>query len=221
MLRKTTLHVCLSGLAASALLCFATTPCAAGEDQPANHVMVVIRNYVGVSPQTLHVAQARALGVFAKAGVTIDWWELPGTTGGSALSEARECPEGPGACVYLIPESMAARLRPSRDALGWALANRVIYVFVDRARKYVNRWRGLNSFPNALGHIIAHEIGHVLLGENSHAPESIMTPKLGPPEFLQMDWGQLLFTPAQAQRMLDRLGAQQQATQTAVLLAQN
>ena len=46
-------------------------------------------------------------------------------------------------------------------------------IFCDR----IATTRGaLQSFPIPLGNIIAHEVGHLLLGGNSHSPSGIMRP---------------------------------------------
>jgi hypothetical protein len=63
-----------------------------------------------------------------------------------------------------------------------------------------------------LGAMMAHEIGHLLLGVNSHSREGIMSIPWDPRMLHQVDLGQLGFTAAQASALraeaLQRLGRQ-------------
>jgi hypothetical protein len=62
--------------------------------------------------------------------------------------------------------------------------------------------RGLHISEGVLlGHIAAHEIGHLLLGEDSHSPHGIMESCWGPKELDQMNKGALLFSDEEAERM--------------------
>jgi hypothetical protein len=56
-----------------------------------------------------------------------------------------------------------------------------------------------------LGCAIAHELGHLLLGTNSHSGKGIMQRQWESNQFRQLMTGSLLFTTAQAQLM--RAGA--------------
>lgn len=49
-----------------------------------------------------------------------------------------------------------------------------------------------------LGCVIAHELGHLLLGPNSHSSQGIMQPRWGREQVRQLLTGTLLFTPEQA-----------------------
>ncbi len=50
-----------------------------------------------------------------------------------------------------------------------------------------------------LADVIAHEIGHLLLGANSHSPTGIMMGEWSPEELRGAAWGRLRFTPHQAE----------------------
>jgi hypothetical protein len=52
-----------------------------------------------------------------------------------------------------------------------------------------------------LGHVIAHEIGHLLLGANSHSPVGIMRPQWRLADEVWMAKGALVFDTDQAKRM--------------------
>ena len=55
------------------------------------------------------------------------------------------------------------------------------------------------GLDQVLGHAIAHEIGHILLGSNSHGPRGLMKAKWGSEDIKRAGKGDLLFTPEQAQ----------------------
>lgn len=56
-----------------------------------------------------------------------------------------------------------------------------------------------------LGGVMAHEIGHLLLGTHAHTPTGIMCPRWGAQELDRVGKGTLLFTDAQAQKIRARL----------------
>ena len=65
------------------------------------------------------------------------------------------------------------------------------------------------GFENAqgviLGNVIAHEIGHILLGPGSHSETGIMSFPWGRKQLLDASRGLLLFTPEQARNILSKL----------------
>jgi hypothetical protein len=56
-----------------------------------------------------------------------------------------------------------------------------------------------------LGHVAAHEIGHLLLGTNSHSPGGIMRAHWRMEELARAKKGLLLFTKSQSHRMTEKL----------------
>jgi hypothetical protein len=64
------------------------------------------------------------------------------------------------------------------DALGSASHGGWAYVFASRVLMLSVSAHA--CFPRVLGSVIAHEIGHVLLPEHSHAPQGIMQESLQP-----------------------------------------
>ena len=81
-------------------------------------------------------------------------------------------------------------------------------VFLERTTQMA-RSLGLDAHV-VLGHTMAHEIGHLLLGSNSHAKKGIMRPKWGKREVHLAKTGGFGFTDDQAERMqaqaAERLG---------------
>jgi hypothetical protein len=52
-----------------------------------------------------------------------------------------------------------------------------------------------------LGHVMAHELGHFLLGDNSHSRDGIMIDAFREQEFRRAQTGKLLFSARQAAQM--------------------
>jgi len=57
-----------------------------------------------------------------------------------------------------------------------------------------------------LGHAIAHEVGHLLLGPSAHSPSGIMRGVWSPDDLKLMSWTYLLFTPSQSDQLRADLG---------------
>ena len=72
--------------------------------------------------------------------------------------------------------------------------------------------RGDEERPIILGHMLAHEMGHLLLGLDSHSDTGIMHVPWEREELDQARFNSLLFTPEQVkqirQQVLDRLAAE-------------
>jgi hypothetical protein len=63
--------------------------------------------------------------------------------------------------------------------------------------------RGLSK-DLILGYVMAHELGHLVLGENSHG-QGIMTGTFDRRAFELAEKGKLVFTPQQAEQMRARI----------------
>jgi len=61
--------------------------------------------------------------------------------------------------------------------------------------------------PILLGHVIAHEIGHLLQGTNAHSWMGIMRSQWQGEELQSIAMGNLLFTPPQIESLKARLSA--------------
>ena len=63
-----------------------------------------------------------------------------------------------------------------------------------------------NTSPGRLlGHVMAHEVGHLLIGSHAHSNRGIMCPAWSRRELRSMEMGSLLFTGDQARKMRTRL----------------
>jgi hypothetical protein len=100
---------------------------------------------------------------------------------------------------------MAAKLPTTDGALGFAprcpdhergcLAN-ILYPRVDELASL----HGARA-ARILGHVVAHEVGHLLLGPNPHSPRGVMRGVWSPDDLKFMDWNSLFFTRRQSAQM--------------------
>ena len=81
-----------------------------------------------------------------------------------------------------------------------------LYVFHARVEALAAEHPDLNH-GTILGHVLAHEIGHLLLGSNSHAPGGLMGARWFARELHRMSQGDLLFTSAEPARVRAALAA--------------
>jgi hypothetical protein len=76
----------------------------------------------------------------------------------------------------------------------------------------IQQLRALNKGPSLaaiLGDVIAHELGHLLLGSNTHSREGIMQPHWQAEQLGRIAKGQMHFTPEQASKMRTKLVVRQ------------
>jgi len=102
--------------------------------------------------------------------------------------------------MNILPGSMARHLSRPPGQFGRSLATDA-YVFLDRIDE-VNEGdrRGRDLL---LGYILAHELGHLLLGHGSHSREGIMKAVVAPGDLVQLRQGIVTFHPTEAKRIRD------------------
>jgi hypothetical protein len=160
-------------------------------------VAVFVYNDTGVPANVLTQAEEKAARIFARAGVWITWK--------SCLDCSRlEWPTS--LAVRIVPGSVPA----AQEIFGMAFLSAegtgcYTDVFYDRAAKLQSAWN-LN-LSETLGAVMAHELGHLLLGSNSHAPAGIMRARWEGQELNRMARGNLLFTDVQSEHMRAKLFA--------------
>ena len=137
-------------------------------------VTLHVTNYAGISPRELAAAEAYATAVYGAAGIQTAWTDAPWVPGETRSPHLR--------VVILSHEMTAKKCKESRlggSVMGVAVdgvtdgGGRIAYIFADRIGQTALQY--LAKFERALGHAMAHEVGHLLLGTHSHAPAGLMT----------------------------------------------
>ena len=156
---------------------------------------LVIYNHAHVGDETLAEAEKTASEIFGRAGVRLVWRE-----GFAYAAERRKAvvpaPEDPATLVVkLQPESEAARYGVRSVCGGIGFASGAII--------FVRRFESGSSTSAAawLGYVMAHEIGHILLGPNAHSIVGIMRGTLIPQDWEKAAQGTLSFTHSQNQQI--------------------
>jgi hypothetical protein len=159
------------------------------------HLTVRLYDYVNLPPNVRSELTANAVRILGHAGITVEFVECP-AGGVKSDNEACLAPLGPTDLVLRI-------LQPTLAKTGEELGNAILgpgggvlmTVYLRPARA------GGVSTGRMLGHAVAHEIGHLLLGVNSHSASGIMRPVIRRSDQEKMVRAWLLFDADQAKRM--------------------
>lgn len=164
---------------------------------------VCLYDYAGLPAETLHKSQVEVSRIFRHAGVDLRWLEGRRHAADSfPLVPCGDVTGFSGLVLKLIPEQMTGYFHPAPNELGFAAGTQA-WVFVGRVRIASE----FHDFFIILGDVMAHELGHLLLGPG-HSPSGIMSASYRKETLLNAEFGRLLFTPQQARRMRATLTAQ-------------
>jgi len=189
---------CLLTLGATILTSLAAGQTGWADENPI--LIVRVRDQAQLPDRTLREALMIAGGVYRRAGVTVEWRLQPG----DAVDEG-------GVAIAIVGAAAQARFRASDDSMGVARGEDgaraiVAYVFYDRVREFGQRGR-VDAWI-VLGCAIAHELGHLLLPVNSHAPDGIMRADWDP-KMLSRTGGFLSFAPDQGRLLRLRVASRE------------
>ena len=160
---------------------------------------VRLYNYAGVDSLQLRRGITAASRVFRKAGIQLVWIECSVAREGVRKNGACSQFDGtPWAQLRILPREMAQRLELGDEVFGVAVGRLADVVFYR-----VQDLSGQLDIPESLvlGHIIAHELGHVLLGPESHSSSGVMIAKLRRRDLPTVVKGWLVFNSQQAAQM--------------------
>ena len=195
-------------------------------DQPNLRITLRMYNYA-VSRRLLNDAEAEATFILNQTGIEAAWVDCPfrpaewknypdchnassttdfvirivATTGqagrfskhGEALGEAQECPRDRAGCIANIFYREVPALVRYRDV----------------------------SQSQVLGHALAHEIGHLLLGPNSHSATGVMRGEWTYRELKTIAQGHLFFTEEQSEQIREEVSARNMIWRDQVARAEN
>lgn len=144
---------------------------------PAAQIVVCVYDYADVPANALTEALKRAEGVFRRARVETAWLDCPTST-----------LQGPPACggvqaptkltMQIAPRSIAVLYPYPPTVLGFAILPAgggfgvEACVYFHRAQRLAEARK--QSLSAILGHMMVHEVGHLLLDSGGHAVSGIM-----------------------------------------------
>ena len=150
----------------------------AAPDHQLVQITIGIYDYAHADPSVLHDAERTAARILGKAGVKTVWLDCHADDS-SPLVAACAPPNVPATLLVfrILPDSMAKGFRRVHgDTLGFAALgeelSRDAWVFYDRVTDFSKRQQ--LTFERVLGAVIAHELGHLLLGETEHPNAGLM-----------------------------------------------
>jgi hypothetical protein len=175
-----------------------------------------IYDHAKIDPHILRQSQNRTAGIFRQFGIEIGWLDCPTSPQQFPANLACQAPLGPADLVIrILPKSMSKNSGLTRDAFGYTIPTnkgrigRTANIFYARVFDMAFYGPVAGGFETAqgiiLGHVIAHEIGHILLGPGSHSETGIMSFPWGRKQLLDASRGLLLFTPEQARNIVSKL----------------
>jgi hypothetical protein len=158
-----------------------------------------VYNYAHLPSWTLERTRKETTQIFGEVGIDPVWVDCP--TSDKEIQQFQRCLDrlGPADVVVKIIPRFQSKNEGFRDTLfGFAAGFQITVVFsrVEEVAKDAEASR-----PQILAVAIAHEIGHILLGPNSHSPTGIMRSQWTEEEFRNSARQAFRFTPEQAERL--------------------
>jgi hypothetical protein len=177
-----------------------------GAAETRSKITVFVYNYAAVSSEVLALTEAEASRIYQQAGIEIEWLDCPLATKDASQFPACQVPPGPTKlALRILSQPMTERLRQAEDSFGFAMIPDdgtfavVANVFSYDAEQLANR-RGMRHGV-ILGHLVAHELGHLLLGAGSHSSHGIMHVPWRLKELETIAQGLMVSRPEEAEEM--------------------
>ena len=170
-----------------------------------------IYNYA-VSRALLLRSEGKATAILNHAGLAVGWVDCP--LSAEEFASYPACLNTMGSTdftIRILTVRDAQRIAMHRDALGEALeclgdhSGCSAYIFYRDVQELARDWDASES--ELLGHTLAHEIGHLLLGANSHSSKGIMRANWRQQELNTIARAYLFFTDEQSKRMCAEVSA--------------
>ena len=153
-------------------------------------------NYARMPAETVARANWQASSVFNAADIALSWVECP--TSEKDAPRFRQCSTEPVFIfMRILTHSFETGSQHNRQHLGVA-SDVSVHVFAERVQNFAEEQR--LPVHEVMGAVMAHELGHILLGAGSHSALGIMRPKWRRADFDPAS-GLLLFTRQQVRSM--------------------
>ena len=174
-------------------------------------VTVSLYNDAQVPSGTLRRAEQQAARIFSRAGFDVTWLNCTHVNSGRGAAACNEI-DAPGHLALRITARLASSTSDAAFGVAFLAADgtgRYSDVFWKRAQElHANSNVDLGGI---LGSVIAHEMGHLLLGSNAHAISGIMRARWESDELHRIAMGTLMFLPEQSKRMHARIATVESA----------
>ena len=194
--------MCLNGLVTTALLGGAVV-----SGQAKDKELVLVYDQARVAPDVMTAARSEASRIFREAVVAVQWIDCRVVgEGGNVNDTCSRYYDSNPIFLQILPSAGAF---PNRKALAHAAVAREggvrATVFFDRVQGFAERNHPPCGLARFMGHVMAHEVGHLLLSRAGHSPKGLMAGPWGPKHLVQAREGTLLFTPEESARMREEV----------------
>jgi hypothetical protein len=171
----------------------------AGVEDPSPTIRVRVNNYAKASPAIIARAEREAGRILGEAGLLVVWLDCPMKPFGGVDVQQHLCLE-PLEATDIVLRVLS---EPTQDkfqdtVFGFAVVPILASVYYDYALRIAKKDNAEFEVPIILGSVIAHEVGHLLLGLNSHTSAGVMQPRWERKQVRQAMTGVLLFTHEQS-----------------------
>jgi hypothetical protein len=188
-----------------------------GAEDLSSKITVLIYNYAAIPSETLAKTEAEAARIYQHSGIKIQWAHSPlspaevGQFPGCTLS-----PWPTWLVLRILSQPMAEGLRRAQDSFGFAIAEDGFAIIANVFAHDAEQLSNSSGMPVEvmLGHVIAHELGHLLLGPLSHGSTGIMQCPWRKKELENVARGFMMFTPGEAKRMRANIRARMSKSET-------
>ncbi|HEV2400319.1 MAG TPA: hypothetical protein VGS27_25500 [Candidatus Sulfotelmatobacter sp.] len=154
-------------------------------------ITIQVYSEVALSDKVLSQAEGEGMRIFQRAKVSTVWVNCDAFLA-STDSRCHEAPDRKHLVLRIVPKALGGA--ESIFGVAFLAENGGVYadVFFDSIAT-LHRDCGA-SIGRVLGHVMAHEVGHLLLGSNSHSSVGIMSPKWHREQLLRVGMGTLFFS---------------------------
>jgi hypothetical protein len=184
--------------AATALALTAALHAATNETRPILQVRVT--NNARLPQRTVDESLEIAGGIYRRSGVIVEW-----------IQDTGDLDTGNGLRIVIVPTTVGSPIPVVEDSMGVVrdddgVRARVEYVFSARVRDFAEQSH--ERFWMVLGCAVAHELGHLVLPVNAHAPDGVMRARWDP-GMITRAGGLLNFTAEQGRLLRMRVAARE------------
>jgi hypothetical protein len=170
------------------------------------NLTVSVFNDANVEPFVWSQAQSRATEIMQRSGISLTWLDC-----GSPASPRPDL----NCSALSYPAHLSVRVVPKISPVKVDIFGQSFQDAAGEGNYALVYYAGMKAFRSAtavpagelLGCVIAHELGHLLLGTASHSPTGLMSGVWQDPELQQAVRHNLLFTRDEGERMRFRFAA--------------
>jgi hypothetical protein len=168
-------------------------------------------NEGGVDPQPLVLAKKEATRIFDHSGIGLVWLDCQ--SGRAEWANGNPCQRDLGPAEFWMRVVTHRPSATSQDMLGFteldeSRGSGSAGVYYTAAVEMASMWPA--RVGEILGAAIAHEVGHLILGANAHAPRGVMYAHWGRAQFELIGISELSFPADQAKLLRDGIERRRQ-----------